>query len=480
LAPHISAEKANKCEQVEFKINLHMVEQFHFPLSTFHILGISPYLFFRILCKKKRKRGKGMQKLIVNGGKHLRGEITVQGAKNAALPVIAASVLCSGEVVLHNCPRISDTYSAMRILASLGCSAGFDGAGGNTVQIDTSSLYKCEIDDKLMREMRSSIFFLGALTGRTGKCRLSFPGGCDIGQRPVDIHVSALRKMGADVTEEHGFMEVKCSGRLHGAKIALSFPSVGATENIILAAVLAKGTTEITNAAREPEIACLADFLNMCGADIKGAGSGNIVINGKEKLHGCEFTIMPDRIATATYLACTAAAGGEIIVKNCIPSHLDAVNAVFEQMGCSLECKDDRIYFSAGDRLKSADIIRTMVYPGFPTDCQAFVMAALCLAEGTSVFTENIFENRYSHTEELRRMGADIRTEGKVAVVKGVKKLYGAKVSSPDLRGGAGLVTAALSAEGTSEITGLCYIDRGYEAIEDVLSSLGANIKRVF
>ncbi|MCI5904648.1 MAG: UDP-N-acetylglucosamine 1-carboxyvinyltransferase [Oscillospiraceae bacterium] len=420
-----------------------------------------------------------MQKLIINGGKRLRGEITVQGAKNAALPILAASVLCGGEVVLHNCPRLSDVYSAMRILTYLGCGAGFDGTEKNTVTVNTSVLDKYEISDKLMREMRSSIFFLGALVGRTGRCRLSFPGGCDIGRRPIDIHISALRKMGVTVNEEYGCIDCLCENRLKGAKIPLSFPSVGATENIILAAVLAEGTTEITNAAREPEIACLAEFLNRCGADIRGAGSSTVVINGVSSLHGCEFEIMPDRIAAATYLACTAAAGGEIIVKGCVPRHLDAVNAVFEQSGCSVHCTEDSVFFGALKPLKAVDIIRTMVYPGFPTDCQAFVMAALCRGEGTSVFVENIFENRYSHTEELRRMGADIRTEGKVAVVTGVKRLYGAKISAPDLRGGAGLAAAALSAEGTSEISGVCHIDRGYEDIEGVLSSLGADIRRI-
>ncbi|MGN0587185.1 MAG: UDP-N-acetylglucosamine 1-carboxyvinyltransferase [Oscillospiraceae bacterium] len=418
-----------------------------------------------------------MQKLIINGGKKLSGEVMVQGAKNAVLPILAATLLCNGEITLRNCPRLSDTYSALRILNYLGCFASFDICVPDAVTVRPYGLDRNDINDSLMREMRSSIFFMGALLGRTGRCRISFPGGCDIGSRPIDIHLSALRKMGVTITE--GFGGIDCSGKPKGAKISLSFPSVGATENIILAAVTAQGTTEISNAAREPEIADLSGFLNSCGADIRGAGGGRIVINGVRELHGCEYEIMSDRIAAATFLACTAAAGGEITLRRCIPSHLDAVNAVFEQMGCLIHVKDESIMFSAKKPLRAADTVRTMVYPGFPTDCQAFVMAAMCTANGTTVFVENIFENRYQHTGGLQRMGADIRVEGKVAVVEGVKRLCGAKVCAPDLRGGAGLVAAALSAEGASEITDIQYIDRGYESIERTLAALGADIKRV-
>ena len=397
-----------------------------------------------------------MQKLIINGGNRLNGEIAVQGAKNAVLPILAAAVLCKGEVVLHNCPRLSDVYSAMRILTSLGCFAGFDGASPNTVCVNTDGLSSADIPDRLMREMRSSIFFLGALVGRTGGCKITLPGGCDLGQRPIDIHINALRKMGVTVTEQHGEIVCRCGKKLRGAKLSLPFPSVGATENIILAAVL-----------------------NLCGADIIGARSSTIVICGKKELHGCEFTVMPDRIAAATYLSCAACAKGEIILKKCCPKHLDAVLSVLEQLGCSISCTEDEIFFSGKEPLHSIDIIRTMVYPGFPTDCQAFIMSAACIAQGTTVFVENIFENRYRHAEELRRMGANIRTEGKVAVVEGVKKLYGAKVCAPDLRGGAGLVAAALCADGKTEISGVNHIDRGYEDIENVLADAGADIKRI-
>lgn len=417
-----------------------------------------------------------MQKLIINGGKKLCGEIRTQGAKNAALPIMAAAVLCGEKVVLHNCPKISDVYSAMRILTYLGCKASFD---GKTAVINSENISCSAISEELMREMRSSIFFLGAVLGRTKRCRLSLPGGCDLGPRPVDIHLSALRKMGVRIKEEYGGLDCSVEKKLTGAKIALSFPSVGATENIILAAVLAEGTTVISNAAREPEIADLADFLNRCGAKIHGAGGSRITINGVKTLHGCEYEIMPDRIACATYLACTASAGGEIIVTDCRPSDMESILPVFEQMGCIVHALENRIFFSAKYPLHAVAPIRTMVYPGFPTDAQAFVMAALCRAKGTSVFVENIFENRYKHVIGLTRMGADILVEGKVAVIEGTPRLYGVKTEAPDLRGGAGLVTAALAAEGTSEISAVHHIDRGYEEIEKVLTSLGADIKRI-
>lgn len=417
-----------------------------------------------------------MQKLIINGGKKLSGEIKLQGAKNAALPILAAAVLCGGEVTLKNCPKLSDTYAAMRIINHIGCRTCFD---NDVVVVNPCGLCEFEVPDELMREMRSSIIFLGAILGRTGNCTITYPGGCDIGARPIDMHLSALRKMGVTINEEYGQLECHASGKLRGAKISLSFPSVGATENIILAAVLADGVTIIHNAAREPEIVDLVCFLRECGADIDGEGSGVIKINGVQELHGCEYKIMPDRIVCATYLACTAAAGGDIVVRKCIPSHLDAIMPVFEQMGCFIHTIEDSIFISANKNLRSVDMIRTTVYPGFPTDAQAFVMAALCKARGTSVFVENIFENRYQHVNGLQRMGADIRIEGKVAIIEGVSKMYGAKTSAPDLRGGAGLVTAALGACGRSEISCVHYIDRGYESIEQTLSSLGADIRRI-
>lgn len=418
-----------------------------------------------------------MQKLVIDGGYPLSGEIKTQGAKNAVLPVLAACVLCSSQVTLENCPCISDRYGAARILTCLGGKVKTDGAN---VTADCSDINNTSISSELMRTMRSSIIFMGALLGRKGKCSLSYPGGCDLGPRPIDMHLSAMRKMGAIITDEHGVIECSAPDGLTGCKISLSFPSVGATENILLAAVLAKGETVISNCAREPEITCLADFLTACGAKIKGAGSGRITIEGVEGLHAPKepFAIIPDRIAAATYLSCCACAGGELMITDCRPSHMEAIFPLFEQMGLYIRSFGSNIYIQKTGPLHAADTIRTMVYPGFPTDLQAIIMAPLCTAQGTTVFVENIFENRYRHTGALCRMGADIRAEGKVAVVTGVPQLYGVSADAPDLRGGAALVCAALGASGRTEIAHTEYIDRGYESIETVLSQSGAKISR--
>lgn len=420
-----------------------------------------------------------MQKLVVNGGKTLSGEIRIQGSKNAVLPVLAAAVLCEGKVCLSDCPLISDRFGAARILSGLGAKVT---GSGHSITADCSQITATSISSELMRTMRSSIIFMGALLGRTGKCTLCYPGGCDLGPRPIDMHLRALRQMGAVIADEHGKIECSAPEGLKGCRTALSFPSVGATENILLAAVCAEGETVITNAAREPEICCLADFLRLCGAKIKGDGGGRIIIEGVERLsfpEGVEFSVIPDRIAAATYLSCAACAGGELMLTNCIPCHLDAVIPVFEQMGCSVRCFRNNIYIHRKGRMNAADTIRTMVYPGFPTDVQAIIMAPLCTAEGTTVFVENIFENRYRHTSALCRMGADIRAEGKVAVVSGVDMLCGTSAEAPDLRGGAAILCAALGAEGMTEITHTEFIDRGYEGIENVLSSVGADVSRI-
>ncbi|MGN0624038.1 MAG: UDP-N-acetylglucosamine 1-carboxyvinyltransferase [Oscillospiraceae bacterium] len=417
-----------------------------------------------------------MQRLVIGGENRISGEIEVQGAKNSALPLLAGCVLVNGEVVLHNCPRLSDVFAACRILTCLGCRCV---SKGNTITVNCRSISGTCVPDELMREMRSSIVFLGAALGRLGECSLSFPGGCELGPRPIDMHICALRQMGVTIKEEHGVLKCMCPRGLKGARITLSFPSVGATENVMLAACLARGDTVIYNAAREPEITDLANFLCACGARISGQGSSVIYITGVKELHGCEYSVMPDRIAACTLMGAAAVTNGEISLINARSQDIASVIPVFEQMGCTVYPYDDRIYLCAKKPLKAVKTIRTMPYPGFPTDAQAIVMAALTKAQGTSVIVENIFENRYRHVDELVRMGADIKAEGKVAVVEGVKRLYGANVRATDLRGGAALVVAALAAEGETVLTNVRLIDRGYEEIEKQLSGVGADIRRV-
>jgi len=417
------------------------------------------------------------RKFIVNGGRRLEGELRVHGAKNSALPLLSAAVLAHGETVLHNVPELTDVDAACRILTHLGCRCK---RSGGTVTVDATNVSGYEIPDTLMREMRSSIVFLGAVLGRTGRCRLSFPGGCELGARPIDLHLAALRQMGAEIVEEHGYLNCNAAGGLHGAKITLSFPSVGATENILLAAAAAKGFTEIHNAAREPEIVDLAECLGKFGARIVGAGESVITIEGTPRAEPCEHSVIPDRIVAGTYLCAAAITRGELILTDCEPSHMNGFIPVLEAMGARIYTYGGgKMYMSCKKRLTAPPTIRTMPYPGFPTDIQAPFTALCSTVEDTSVFVETIFENRFRHVPELVRLGASIKTEGRVCVVKGVKRLSGAKVCAAELRGGAALVTAALAAEGTSEITGLCYIDRGYESLESALRSVGADIKRV-
>ncbi|MBQ9483917.1 MAG: UDP-N-acetylglucosamine 1-carboxyvinyltransferase, partial [Ruminiclostridium sp.] len=411
------------------------------------------------------------RRLIIKGGRRIEGELAVQGAKNSALPLLAAAVLCKGQTELYNCPRLSDCDAACRILSALGCSCKRE---GTVVCIDASALRTSEVSEKLMREMRSSIIFMGALLGRTGQCRLSFPGGCEIGSRPIDFHIDAFRKMGAKIREEHGYIVCSAS-RLRGARISFPVPSVGATENVMLAAVLADGVTEIHNAAREPEICDLAGFLTRCGAKIEGAGTGTIHIEGVKRLSGCRYTVMPDRIAAATYLCCGAITRGEILLTHADLPSLGLVVPMLEQIGCSIYgFGDGSVYLNARKSLKAPSQIRTSPYPGFPTDAQPPFMALCSTLPGTTMFAETIFENRYRHVSELTRLGAKIKVEGRVAVVEGVNRLSGAELEAGDLRGGAAMVTAALFAEGTTKIGHICYINRGYENIEGCLRSIGA------
>lgn len=416
-----------------------------------------------------------MSKLVIEGGTPVCGEICVQGAKNAVLPILAAAILSEGECVIHNCPRLRDVEKTDLVLKGLGCRVRRE---GSTVTVNSDGLCGCQISESLMREMRSSIIFLGAIVSRCSEAVVSMPGGCPIGLRPIDLHLKALRELGVEITENHGY--IHCfAGKIKGAHIHLDFPSVGATENIMLAAVRGEGVTTVTNAAREPEIVDLERFLNAMGARISGAGGSVIHIEGVERLHGAEFCIMPDRIVAATYLAAAAATRGEICLKDVKPNDMVAIIKVLESMGAQLKIGENEIVERVSGRLRNVNVIRTMPYPGFPTDIQSPFMALSSLADGTGVFIETIFENRFQHVDELVRMGADIKVDGRSAVVRGVKRLQGANVVARELRGGAALVVAALAADGVSEITGTEYIDRGYENIEKYLLDCNAKILRI-
>lgn len=416
-----------------------------------------------------------MARLIISGGSKLEGEIESQGAKNSVLPILAATILNGGKNVIYNCPELRDVRITVEVLKSLGCSVKRE---GKVLMVDSGNISEFTIPDDLMRQMRSSIIFLGAILARFGRAVVSLPGGCEIGNRPIDLHIKALKMLGVEITEAHGYIDCKAE-KTHGENIHLDFPSVGATENIMLAACMAEGTTVITNAAREPEIVDLENFLNKMGARISGAGSDVIIIEGVKKLYAVEHTIIPDRIAGATYLLAGAITGGNIILRNTNSEYMGAILSALKEMGCKIYSEKNRVILTVPvKRLQSAGKLLTMPYPGFPTDIQSPFMALASVAEGTGIFVENIFENRYQHVEELVRMGADIRVDGRVAVVCGVAHLSGAKVVAKELRGGAALVLAGLSAEGVTEIDNVKYIDRGYEEIEKYLSVCGANIRR--
>lgn len=414
-------------------------------------------------------------KLIIEGGYPIRGEYRVQGAKNASLPILAACLLTGSVSVLHNCPKLSDVYCACRILTQLGCRIKRE---RDSLSVDSQDMCGYEINEELMRKMRSSIVFLGAVLSRMGHCLLSLPGGCELGARPIDIHLNAMRKLGVTVCEAHGVLDCRLDGKIRSGDIVLPFPSVGATENIILLAAVSDADVTVVNAAKEPEIKDLADFINKCGGNISGAGTPYIHISGVKKLKPCEYSVMPDRIAAATYLAAAAITSGEIMLTGANPLDMQNVLDMYEQMGCTVYSGDEKIFLCSKAPLKPIKTLKTLPYPGFPTDCQPIAMACMCKAVGTSVVYENIFENRYRAAPELIKMGADIRVEGKVAVVEGKNKLWGAKTAATDLRAGAALVIAALAAEGESQITNVNYIDRGYEPIENCLSALGAKIQR--
>lgn len=415
-----------------------------------------------------------MSRLLIQGGNRLAGEVTIQGAKNSVLPVLAATILTGGEVELRRCPHLRDVEASIRILQALGCRAAWQ---GDNLAVDTSRMSGCAIPDALMREMRSSAIFLGAILARCGQAELSYPGGCELGPRPIDLHISGLRALGAEIDDTGGTLHCKAQ-KLTGREIVLGFPSVGATENLMLAACGAEGVTVLSNAAREPEIEDLQNFLNTCGGEVTGGGTSTVVIRGGRPLHGGTYTVIPDRIAAATYLCAAVSAGGDIFLRGAREAHLSTVTAALREAGCAITADSSGIACRCGGRLNAPRPIRTASYPGFPTDAQAIVMAALLRCRGAAVFEENLFSSRYRHVDELARMGADIRTSGRVAVVLGVERLHGAAVRSTDLRGGAALCVAALTAEGETVVSDIAHIDRGYQSLEQDLTALGAEIKR--
>ena len=415
-----------------------------------------------------------MSVMYLRGGTPLEGGLAVHGAKNSVLPILSACLLARGPVTLTNCPRLTDVTAALSILRQLGCRAEQE---GHTITVDPSGASGSTISEEQMRSMRSSIIFLGPLLARMGEAHLTYPGGCELGPRPIDLHLSAIRALGCQVSEDRG---IHCQGRPTGGEVQLSLPSVGATENAILCAVGAAGTTTISNAAREPEIGDLQSFLNSLGASVRGAGSSTVTVEGGRELSGGEYAVMGDRIVAATLLSAAAAAGGKIRLSGVDWRHLATVLSVFHQAGCRVESRMEYVELSR-DRetpLKGVPTVRTAPYPGFPTDAQAPVMAALAASDGCTLFVETMFDSRYRHVPELRRLGADITTEGRVALVRGVKRLRGARVEAADLRGGGALAVAALGAEGTTVLSGLSHIDRGYEGLERMLRSLGADVER--
>lgn len=412
-----------------------------------------------------------MKSYVIEGGKELKGEVNISGSKNAALPIMAASILNKGITKLSNVPNIHDTKIMLEILRILGCQIK---KNSDKIIIDSRNIKQFEIPENLMREMRSSVILAGAILGIHKKVKLSYPGGCDIGARPIDLHLKAFKKLGINVAEESGFINCDCE-KIIGNEITLDFPSVGATENSILAAVLAEGVTTIENAAMEPEIVDLQNFLNKMGARISGAGSKTIIVEGVAKLKDVSYNIMPDRIEVGTFLCMVAATGGEVKLNSVIPEHLVPVISKLSEVGTKIDIKDDAITIKANRKNKSVDI-KTMPYPGFPTDMQSIFASMLVTARGTSIIVENIFENRYKYVPELNRMGAKIIIEGKAAVIKGVKKLNAASVKCTDLRGGAALVLAGLIAKGKTRISNIEYILRGYENLDIKLRKLGANI----
>jgi UDP-N-acetylglucosamine 1-carboxyvinyltransferase len=415
-----------------------------------------------------------MKSIIINGGRKLEGEVSISGAKNAALPIIAASLLCEGEHRIANVPSLVDVKTFAKILRNMGLSVELT---NHSAVIDSSRLANPEAPYDLVRTMRASVLVLGPLVARFGKARVSLPGGCAIGARPVNLHIMGLQKMGAAVDIEHGYV-VAQARRLKGAQIYFDIVTVTGTENLMMAAALAEGETVLENAAREPEVVDLANALIQMGAQVEGAGTDVIRINGVEKLRPLNYRVLPDRIETGTFVIAAAITGGNVTIRNCNAGHLDALLSKVTEAGAVVTPVDGSIIVQGSGNIKPVSV-KTLPYPGFPTDMQAQFMSLMTMADGTSVINETIFENRFTHVAELRRMGADIMIEGRSAVVKGVPKLSGAPVMATDLRASASLILAGLAAEGQTVVSRIYHLDRGYERIEEKLSALGADIKRV-
>lgn len=415
-----------------------------------------------------------MSKYIIKGGKKIEGIVNISGSKNASLPIIAASILNSGKTTLYNVPDIHDTKMMFEIIKKLG---GTVEKKNNKIVIDTSKIDKYEIPEELMRKMRSSVILAGGLLGRYRKATFSYPGGCDIGSRPIELHLKAFEKLGINITKNYGNIECFCD-KIIGEKIEFDFPSVGATENAILASCMAEGITEINNAAREPEIVDLQNFLNRMGAKIKGAGSSNIVIEGVKKLKDVSYNIMADRIEAGTFLCLGAINRTNLLIKNVNVEYIMPAIDKLQEMGCNFKIEKNQIEIKTPKKINGVNI-KTMPYPGFPTDMQSIFATVLTTAKGTSIITENIFESRFKYMQELNRMGAKIVTEGRTAIIKGTKKLFGTNVKATDLRGGAALVLAGTVAKGVTSIENIEYILRGYEKFETKLQNIGVNIEKV-
>lgn len=416
-----------------------------------------------------------MDKFIIEGGGKLYGRAEIQSAKNSVLPLLAASVLTDEQVIIRDVPAISDVENMLHILSELGCEIR---RTNDSVIIDSANAVSHEIPARLTKELRSSVFMLGSVLTRFRRAKISYPGGCDIGLRPIDLHLSGLKRLDVKIEEDNGYILCSCD-KLTGADILLDFPSVGATENIILAAVKAEGTTVIRNAAKEPEIVDLQNFLNKMGGKINGAGGSTVIVEGVEKLHGVEYTPIKDRIEAGTFLIAAASCGGEIEIEGVPQENIAALLHKLRENGCKIHIKNDKITLKSNGRLRAAELIETTPFPGFPTDLQAQFSALACTAAGTTLVVENLFETRYKYAGELKRMGADITVRGRNAVIRGVEKLHGACMTAGDLRGGAALVIAALKAEGESSVADLSHIDRGYADFEYKLKKLGARIRRV-